>query len=63
MAGRGTRSLGFSRGFGLLAAIAALALSVPASASADAQPRIVGGVQSSIDQFPWQVRAQLNATA
>jgi len=43
----------------LLAAIAAFALLLPATAGAqsggDVGPRIVGGSSASISQYPWQV--------
>ncbi len=40
--------------FVLLGALAALGLLVPAAASADVQPKIVGGSTASISQYPWQ---------
>jgi secreted trypsin-like serine protease len=46
----------------LLAAIAGLALLVSASGTAagDAQPRIVGGAQTSISNYPWQAAVVLS---
>jgi secreted trypsin-like serine protease len=54
MAGRGTRAQRLGQGFALLATIAVLGLVAPAGASADAQPKIVGGTSASISQYPWQ---------